>query len=1150
MSRRYFNLNESKDVEEVVNLLVADDDDPTMEDECGEESDVASDDEVEERGENSETEQDDETDLDDENSGDIHFFLGKDKINGEILRVLVNTSAQIKCDVGSSLPDDKVLLVVWYKNNLPIYSYDTRGAHAGTPSHWRDEEVLEDRAVFRTHKEPAELIINPVKEKDAGNFRCRVDFKLSQTRNSNVNLEVVVPPQQPTIFNERHLRIESRAGPYEEGGSLEVTCVVYGGSPPPTVTWLMNGQIQNSVVDYSYEGNINSKLVVRNLSRIHQHAVYTCQASNFHKKYVATNITIELYLRPLLVEISFNNQPMSADRKYEIECQAIGSRPPAKITWWMGNMELHGHSQKVSEDGNVSLSVLSITPTREDHGKALSCRATNELVRNGIRETAMKLNVFFIPTLQLDLGSNLNPEDIEEGDDVYFECKVHANPAAYKVVWKHNNQIIQHNQRAGVIVSSGDLALQGVTRHQAGNYTCTASNVEGDGDSNVVELKVMYKPICRPDQKKIYGVARNEAAEILCEVDAFPPPENFKWSFNNTAETFDMPQSGFRAHSAQGSTLTYTPVKELDFGTIMCWADNNVGQQKEPCVFHLIAAGKPEIPANCTIFNQTSDSLEVYCVEGFDGGLRQWFLMEIFDQHSGQLQANISSKYPVLSVTGLDSGRLFRIFVYAVNLRGRSEAVQVEGYTLKAAEKQTVALTSYKGTQSSFELTPILSVGIFVGILVALVCIAIGTIAALKLRSHKQQQKYQHQNAKFSRPGNLQIKDKISLPLSHSEEMYDEKNPDVVPYNEVDGEYKQKSATQTPSGHLSTTSEAEISCKPSTDELGMYQSNKDDELHYAELSLAPGSVAIGSASSTGLPKKSISVDCSSSMLLQGAGINTNNMSVTIGGTLPHGSSVRKLLPSIPANAGASTLQRHKPQAAVQQPPPPPSYDYFEEPTIYAQIDHYKSTSTGGTATAATASTNGGCSSSASVSPFPPCISSPASQGTPSTVSPGTVQMYTLPSHPGGYHTLPHNHHHQQQQQQQQQLIQQQQLSHQQHQQQQQQQTHNTSASSMLQMMAAAAVVQGSAGNIYHHHGTLPMPPTYQQHQQQQLQQQQATGQMLVSSNSSGLGSATTTAAVTSPSSSLSGLSAIGKSYSREIVTVRTPLMYSQQESCV
>lgn len=69
------------------------------------------------------------------------------------------------------------------------------------------------------------------------------------------------------------------------------------------------------------------------------------------------------------------------------------------------------------------------------------------------------------------------------------------------------------------------------------------------------------KPMCRPDQKKVYGVARNEAAEILCEVDAFPPPESFKWSFNNTAETIDMPQSGFEKHSPKASKLTYTPFK-------------------------------------------------------------------------------------------------------------------------------------------------------------------------------------------------------------------------------------------------------------------------------------------------------------------------------------------------------------------------------------------------------------------------------------------------------------------------------------------------------------------------------------------------------------------------------------------------------------
>lgn len=34
--------------------------------------------------------------------------------------------------------------------------------------------------------------------------------------------------------------------------------------------------------------------------------------------------------------------------------------------------------------------------------------------------------------------------DIEEGDDVYFECNVEANPAAYKIVWKHNVSPILH----------------------------------------------------------------------------------------------------------------------------------------------------------------------------------------------------------------------------------------------------------------------------------------------------------------------------------------------------------------------------------------------------------------------------------------------------------------------------------------------------------------------------------------------------------------------------------------------------------------------------------------------------------------------------------------------------------------------------------
>lgn len=35
------------------------------------------------------------------------------------------------------------------------------------------------------------------------------------------------------------------------------------------------------------------------------------------------------------------------------------------------------------------------------------------------------------------MGSSLDPGDIKEGDDVYFECNVRANPAASTLTWFH-----------------------------------------------------------------------------------------------------------------------------------------------------------------------------------------------------------------------------------------------------------------------------------------------------------------------------------------------------------------------------------------------------------------------------------------------------------------------------------------------------------------------------------------------------------------------------------------------------------------------------------------------------------------------------------------------------------------------------------------
>ena len=39
------------------------------------------------------------------------------------------------------------------------------------------------------------------------------------------------------------------------------------------------------------------------------------------------------------------------------------------------------------------------------------------------------------------------------------------------------------------------------------------------------------------------------------------------------------------------SVASYTPKSEIDYGTLSCWASNEVGDQKRPCIFHVIPAG-------------------------------------------------------------------------------------------------------------------------------------------------------------------------------------------------------------------------------------------------------------------------------------------------------------------------------------------------------------------------------------------------------------------------------------------------------------------------------------------------------------------------------------------------------------------------------
>ncbi|XP_018319740.1 hemicentin-1-like [Agrilus planipennis] len=654
-------------------------------------------------------------------------------------------------------------------------------------------------------KHPAELGVDHIRESDEGVYRCRVDFKIAQTRNSKVNLTVIVPPKKIEVTDEKRRILSSVVGPFTEGASFNLRCDVYGGKPPPVVTWFRNDvpitDPEKVTVTEMSPSHVRSELRMSGLTRNDVHSDLTCQANNSPRRPpLAATLVLDMNFGPLDVKIVGADQPLSAGRRYELVCQSSGSRPHATMTWWKDGQRLEGSKETGSTDaeGNTTTSTLSFVASKDDAGKKLTCQAENKAVPAPALRDVWTLKIQYTPEVKITLGTSLDPDDIKEGSDVYFDCVIDAQPRVYKVEWRHNGKLLQHNAGVGIIISNQSLVLQGVSRKSAGNYTCVGYNTEGDGESEPFYMDVMFSPTCKPNQTRVYGVAKQEEARITCLVDANPTELQFKWTFNNSADAVDVAQSHI-ARSGTASVVSYTPMTELDYGTLLCFAKNKVGEQRKPCVFHIIPAGRPDQVQNCSVSNISMSSFSVKCMEGFNGGLSQAFFVEVRESESQEVKANVSSPVSQFYITDLKPGVHYQMGLFAFNSKGRSEPTVLQASTLRLPEKQ---LTSEKGIlRSGLRITPFISV--VIGVVSALFIVSLVVILILRLRCPNKGQRKRQKNAATAavtaangnsdlRGSTNDITDKSGgSPISKHDSSAgecdsDEKNPDIIP-QPIDG---------------------------------------------------------------------------------------------------------------------------------------------------------------------------------------------------------------------------------------------------------------------------------------------------------------------------------------------------------------------------
>ncbi|XP_013147688.1 PREDICTED: nephrin-like [Papilio polytes] len=522
-------------------------------------------------------------------------------------------------------------MTLWFKDGdrMPIYTVDFRN---GPPVHWAVAGEFGARSHFvlnESDPSSAHLAVDKVARYDEGIYRCRVDYVDSPTRNYRVNLTVVVPPESPRIYDSDGQEITgSIAGPFREGSNLLLSCQAAGGKPAPDVSWY-RGQERLAIT----KGGSVCQLHLQRLSRELSGTTLQCRVEPPLLKAQYRDVTIKLFLKPQFVRVT-GTGTTRAGHERSFVCTTRGSKPAPNIDWFINSQRIDSAMTEMDVEGEVTRSVLTWRVRREDGGRQLVCRVSNPWFPAYTLEDSVTLDVFYPPVAQISVASPKESHLLREDGDAVLVCSSDAAPPATNFTFYRGLQehLIHDDPVGGISVEGSRLVLRALRRHHAERYRCRARNSEGSGLSEPLTLNVLSRPECSAGSV-VQQLAAAPGGEVRARCSVTAPssrdagPLRFYWTYNGTKDVLPIPAANITVSGSSSTVIHGLPDSSSDdLGWLACWASNDVGNQRDPCLFRIMPAALPEPPSNCEIEDEM-----LRCSAGHDGGLPQRFILEALE---------------------------------------------------------------------------------------------------------------------------------------------------------------------------------------------------------------------------------------------------------------------------------------------------------------------------------------------------------------------------------------------------------------------------------------------------------------------------------------------------------------------------------------